>query len=138
MLIADYFQGIRGTIAACDVVHSSNVAYDQRTDYVGFIRGEVYLLDGSVLHFREFVNVETVVERYTYAYQYMQHGQMVFRYDNTEHYRDLKLSTFPHHRHDGRTGQITISPAPNLGAVLSEVRGLLPRDLIATSSMGEM
>lgn len=133
MLITDYFQEVRETIAACDVVHSSNVAYDQRTDYIGFIRGEVYLLDGSVLHFREFVNVETVVERYTYAYQYMRHDQMVFRYDNTEHHRDLKLSTFPHHRHEGHTGQVTTSPAPNLAAVLDEIRGLLPRDLIATS-----
>jgi hypothetical protein len=133
LLITDYFQGIRETIAACDVVHSSNVAYDQRTAYVGFIRGEVYLLDGSVLHFREFVNVETGVERYTYAYQYMRHGQMVFRYDNTEHHRDLRLSTFPHHRHDGHTGQVTASPAPDLTAVLDEIHGLLPRDLIAIS-----
>lgn len=137
MLITDYFQGIRETIAACDVVHSSNVTYDQRTDYVGFIRGEVYLLDGSVLYFREFVNVETVVERYMYAYQYIRHGQMVFRYDNTEHHRDLRLPTFPHHRHDGRTGQVTTSPAPNLAAVLDEIRALLPRNLTATSPMGE-
>jgi hypothetical protein len=134
LLITDYFREIRETIAACDIVHSFNVAYDQRTDYVGFIRGEVYLLDGSMLHFREFVNVETAVERYAYAYQYMQHDQMVFRYDNTEHHRDLKLSTFPHHRHNGHTGQVTTSPAPNLAAVLSEIRGLLPRDLIAASN----
>jgi hypothetical protein len=131
-LITDYFQEIREAIAACDIVHSYNVAYDQRTDYVGFIRGEVYLLDGSVLHFREFVNVETVVERYAYAYQYMQHDQMVLRYDNTEHHRNLKLSTFPHHRHDGHTGQVTTSPVPNLADVLDEIRGLLPRNLIAT------
>ena len=138
MLITDYFQEVRESIAVCDVVHSSSVAYDQRTDYVGFIRGEVYLLDGSVLHFREFVNVETAVERYTYVYQCMRHGQMVFRYDNTEHHRDLKLYTFPHHRHNGHTGQVTTSPAPDLAAVLDEVRGLLLRDLIATSPMDEM
>ena len=85
MLITDYFREIREAIAACDIVHSSNVAYDQRTDYVGFIRGEVY------------------------------------------------LSTFPHHRHNGHTGQVTTSPAPNLAAVLNEIRSLLPRDLIAAS-----
>jgi len=134
LLITDYFQEIRETIGACDIVHSSNVAYDQRTDYVGFIRGEIYLLDGSLLHFREFVDVQTAVERYTYAYQYMRHDQMIFRYDNTEHHRDLVLSTFPHHRHNGHTGQVTMSPAPNLAAVLDEIRGLLPRDLIDTSN----
>lgn len=49
MLITDYFQEVRETIVACDIVYSSNVTYDQRTDYVGFIRGEVYLDEGDVL-----------------------------------------------------------------------------------------
>ncbi|MGQ9627216.1 MAG: toxin-antitoxin system TumE family protein [Anaerolineae bacterium] len=129
MLIVDYFWEIQKLITACEIVHSSSITYDERTAYIGFIRGDVHFLDGSVLHFREFVNVESGTDRYIYAYQYMRGSQMVFRYDNTGHHRKLSLPTFPHHRHDGFTGRITASPAPNLAAVLDEIRRLLPPEL---------
>jgi len=34
----------------------------------GCIRGELYFIDGSILHVREFLDVETTMERLTYAY----------------------------------------------------------------------
>jgi hypothetical protein len=125
LLIDDYFQAIRDTIEACPAVHSSSVTYDKRTSYVGFIRGTILLLDGSALHFREFVDVETDIERYMYAYQYQRDDELVFRYDNTEHYRKLKSPTFPHHKHDGsETNVIAVQPL-TLAAVLEEIESLL-------------
>jgi hypothetical protein len=100
------------------------MTYDKRSTYIGFIRGSVYFLDGSVLHLREFVNVQHGVERYMYAYHY-QHsdGTFVFRYDNAPHYS--ALPTFPHHKHEG-SGSTVVSPnPPDLQAVLTEIRGLL-------------
>lgn len=125
MLIDDYFQTIRDTLEACPAVHSSGVTYDKRTSYVGFIRGTVLLLDGSTLHFREFVDVETDIERYMYAYQYQRDDELVFRYDNTEHHRKLKLPTFPHHKHDGSETNVIAAQAPTLAAILEEIGTLL-------------
>ena len=125
MLIEDCFQATRDTIESCRAVHSSSVTYDKRTSYVGFIRGTILLLDGSTLHFREFVDVETAVERYTYAYQYQRGDELVFRYDNTEHHRKLKLPTFPHHKHDGSETNVIAAQAPTLAAVLEEIENLL-------------
>ena len=126
MRIEAYFQQVRGTLDACLLVQSSNVACDKRSTHEGFIRGEVYFVDGSLLHLREFVDVETTLDRLTYVYQYMDSTQqLVFRYDNTGHHRKLNLPTYPHHTHEGSEDNVVASPAPNLDAVLKEIEALV-------------
>ena len=71
MRIDDYFQQVHQCIARSSLVQLSTVNYEKRGTYEGFIRGELRCIDGSVLHIREFLDVETAVERLMYAYQYM-------------------------------------------------------------------
>ncbi len=100
--IETYFQQIRDTIDACPVIQSSRISFDKRSTHEGFIRGELYFADDSVLHLREFVDVESNLDRLTYVYQYMDTShRLVFRYDNTGHHRKLNLPTYPHHKHQG-------------------------------------
>ena len=81
-------------------------------------------MDGSILHLREFVDVEVGVDRLTYVYQYMDSAQkLVFRYDNTGHHKGLP--TYPHHKHEGDTRNVIASSAPDLVAVLSEIETLV-------------
>jgi hypothetical protein len=120
-VIEDYFRHIESLIATADIVHSSSITYDKRSSYLGFIRGDIYFLDGSLLHLREFVNVQHGVERYMYVYQYQSSTEaFVFRYDNTPHFP--ALPTFPHHKHDGIEVNVVATPPPDLQAVLAEVR----------------
>jgi hypothetical protein len=112
------------------VAQSSSIPNDKRSTHEGFIRGEIYFVDASVLHLREFVDVETTVERLLYVYQCMDaRKQLRFRYDNTGHHKRLNLPTYPHHKHAGSDKQIVPSAAPDLAAVLVEVEALvqLPR-----------
>jgi len=68
------------------------MTYDKRGTHEGYIRGEISFVDASVLHVREFVDVETTVERLLYVYQYTDpHKQLRFRYDNTGHHKRLNL-----------------------------------------------
>lgn len=98
--------------------------FDQRATHQGMVRGEIYFMDDSTLHVREFVDTESRIERLTYSYQYMDSDrQLVFRYDNTGHHRRLNLPTYPHHKHDGREETIVPSSAPTLGQVLDEIAG---------------
>jgi len=121
-----YFQQLRETIDACPIIRSFDVAYDKRGSHEGFIRGEVYFVDGSILHLREFVDVEIGVDRLTYVYQYMDPTKkLVFRYDNTGHHRGLNLPTYPHHKHEGSEHNIVASPAPDLTIVLNEIETLV-------------
>lgn len=126
MRIEAYFDQLRQTIDSCPVVSSFRMTYDKRGAHEGFIRGEVYLVDGSVLHVREFVDVEIGVNRLTYVYQYMDPARkLVFRYDNTGHHKRLNLPTYPHHKHEGSEQHVVASPAPDLAAVLSEIEILV-------------
>lgn len=122
MRIELYFHAIRNAIDASPIVSSSNVTYDKRSTHEGFIRGEVYFFDGSVLHFREFVDVEITPDRLMYAYQYLgPQGEFIFRYDNSGHYRKLSLASHPHHKHEGSEDNVIASSAPDLAAVLNEI-----------------
>ena len=45
MLINEYFQEIRHLIEACPIIQSYNLITDSRSLYVGFIRGDLNLVD---------------------------------------------------------------------------------------------
>ncbi len=126
MRIEAYFRQIEKIIEACPVIQLSNVTYEKRSTHEGFIRGELYFVDGSTLHLREFVDVEITEDRLMYAYQFNDSSKnMVFRYDNTGHHKKLGLSTYPHHKHNGGENNVIPSVAPDLAIVLQEVELLV-------------
>lgn len=122
MSIDAYFREIAQLIVTCPIIESSNVTYDRRARYVGYIRGDLFFRDGSMLHVREYVDTEDTAERLLYVYQYMNDTQvLVFRYDNTGHHKKLNLPTYPHHKHVGTADVVESSTAPSLADVLDEV-----------------
>lgn len=122
MLIEDYFQQIQTIIATCSVVNFFTLDCEKRDSYEGFIRAEIKFIDNSVLHIREFVNIETIINRNMYAYQYMNTmNTLIFRYDNTPHHKKLNLPTYPHHKHDSSEENVISSAAPTLLEVLQEI-----------------
>ena len=124
MRIEAYFEQVRQTIEGCPVVQTSSVAYDKRSTHEGFISGELYLVDGSILYIREFVDVETRVDRLTYVYQYVA-PTLVFRYDNTGHHRRRGLPSYPHHKHEGSEKNVVAASEPDLAGVLREIEALV-------------
>jgi len=78
--IEEYFNTLQAIIDESLVIQSTRVTYDKRSPHIGFVRGALYLLDGSQLHFREFIDTNAGIERYMYAYHYQQKdGEFVFR-----------------------------------------------------------
>jgi hypothetical protein len=121
-----YFQQVRVALEACPAVQAFDITFDKRSTSDGFIRGDVFFVDGSTLHIREFVDVATAPERLAYVYQYMDPTQrLAFRYDNTGHHRRRNLSTFPHHKHLTDEGTVVDSPAPTLEDVLREIEAMI-------------
>lgn len=123
-MIEDYFHEIAAIIKAEVSIEGASMAYDKRTPHIGFLRGSLYFVDGSILHIREYVSARNDIERYMYVYQYQdRHGVLVFRYDNSPHFPHL--SSFPHHKHDGSESNVVNATPPHLAAVLDEIRPLL-------------
>ncbi len=126
MLIDNYFERIRSVLSQPSIIQKVELETEKRTDTLGFIRGNVYFKDGSLLHIREFVDVETSIDRGKYTYQYMnKEGDLIFRYDNALHHQKLNLSTFPHHKHDRHEDNIVISTAPLLEAIFQEIERII-------------
>lgn len=126
MRIEAYFQRVHSIIDSSLIIQTSTVAYDKRATHEGFIYGELYFVDGSILTLREFVDVETTVDRLMYVYHYMDaHNNLIFRYDNTGHHRKLNLPTYPHHKHVDQQDNVIASSAPDLAAVLEEIEEMI-------------
>ena len=117
MLIDEYFDQLENVIHSSGSIYSSAITRDKRSEFTGYFRADLYFLDGSSLHVREFVFTSSEIARDTYAYHYQPPaGQLVFRYDNTRHFPEL--DNFPHHKHTPNS--VVSSQGPDLQYTLEE------------------
>ena len=122
MRVESYFADVRRTIEQSPIVRLSKVSYEKRGTHEGIIRGRVQFVDDTVLEWREYVDVETKIDRLMYAYQYMDFSMgLIFRYDNTGHHKKSALPTYPDHKHLGRHGSVVPAYPMDLGSVLQEI-----------------
>ena len=122
-MIDAYFRSVLAVLRASPVVQSHDIAFDKRGPSAGYVRGVVFCVDESQLHFREFVNTQPKVDRFTYVYHYQAaDGLMIFRYDNTPHFPTL--SSFPHHKHLSDGTSVVACAAPTLAQVLAQIETL--------------
>ena len=118
--IQAYFEKVRRVIAECGLISSHSLLLEERSYRFGYIRGEIKLIDSSVLYFREFVDLSKEKFKDDYSYQYQKEDDsLVFRYDNAPHYPEIK--SFPHHRHQSSEENIVECPEPDLESVLLEI-----------------
>jgi len=125
--IEAYFQSVLAIIGATPNVHASDVALDQRGPQAGLIRGDIFFADGSLLHFRELIDLEIAPSRLMYSYHYQRaDASLVFRYDDTPHHPDLP--NFPHHKHEQAEPSVVPADPPSLASVLAEIQRELITD----------
>ena len=123
-MIDAYFRSVFSALRAPLIVESHNITFDKRGPYAGYVRGEIFFVDGTQLHFREFVNTQAGVQRFTYVYHYSgTDDAMIFRYDDSPHFPGLP--SFPHHKHLADGLSVVSSPAPTLMRVLAEIETLI-------------
>lgn len=123
MHIAEYFQQIEDIISSFPAIVCREISLDQRTHHIGIIKGILTFSDSSELHFKEFIDVDSEVIKYKYAYHYQKDNKLVFRYDN----HPISLNDIPqYHKHDRSEENIVESHIPDLQNILKEIVGLLP------------
>lgn len=95
-----FVENIEKTIASTPSVLSSSIQKqfgpDNETVY---LKGNLLFIDSSVFEIAIFANkVQDTVSIDKYRFHYMdKQGQMIFRYDNAPHHREI--TSFPHHKH---------------------------------------
>ncbi|RIK53433.1 hypothetical protein DCC62_32350 [candidate division KSB1 bacterium] len=90
MLIQRYFNQIKDAVArysATRFVIATKLDYDLRAGAQGLITGIIRFVDGSVLHFKEYIDaVNQKVGKLSYSYHYQDaDNRLIFRYDNAAH-----------------------------------------------------
>jgi hypothetical protein len=101
MNIRGYCAVLQAIIRDCPFVIQWNMEFDEISIQVGYFKGMLEFIDGSTLHFIEFVETyeNEEVKRLKYKYHWQsESGELIARWDNVPHHRDI--GSFPHHRHD--------------------------------------
>lgn len=125
----EYVASIKNRLLVDALILDYDVLAERASEWEGYIRMRVFLSDSSLLDFSEYlIPAENGgIEVITYGYQWMDEDKnLIRRWDNTPHFP--KLKNFPHHIHDGATGQVTPGKALDIFAVLDEIAGRLGRE----------
>ena len=110
-------ESVLNTVVAAGEAVLLTLQVDHRSAVRGLIAGSLQFADGSVLHFREFVDLSRAEPKLMYAYQYQAADHsLIFRYDNAVHRPALPQ---PEHKHT-RSG-INVAPVPTLLGVLDQI-----------------
>ncbi len=117
-MIAKYFKKVENNLDEnSHFIEDFLINKQTFTKEKGTIEGEVFFNDESRMDFMEAVNTSKKGKD-KYSYHYMdKEKEMIFRYDNAKHHREIK--TFPHHKHTPKG--IIESSEPNLNQILGEV-----------------
>ena len=94
------------------------MSFEMRPGDQGYLTGTLLFVDGSQLHFSEYLDhTGDVVDKLMYTYQYQDaNHQLIFRYDNARHKPALSSVA---HKH--LPGQIIEAAPPTLDEVLAEI-----------------
>ncbi len=108
------------------LISSSQINIERRSLNRLVLKGTIIFIDGSSLHFLEYVLEEdNRLLRVSYRFHYTkQNNSLVFRYDNAPHHPELP--TFPHHKHMAGN-KVVSSSEKNLVDVLDEIREIISR-----------
>lgn len=129
MNAVEYIESVRNRLQTDSIVLWFDTLAERANENEGYFRARVYLHDGSVMDFSEYVipteNEAIALVSYRYHWQ-NKDGKLIRRWDNAPHFQ--KLSNFPHHIHNsiGETGEEIIpGELTNIFAILDSITSII-------------
>lgn len=124
-MIFEYFKEVELRLKNAEIIADKSIDLREFGAKEGMLRGSLLFVDGSMLEFMEYLQEEN---RLKYRFHLMdKEGNMVFRYDNAPHHKDV--STFPHHKH--LPGNVAESDDKGIMDVLDEIEILMSNAITA-------
>lgn len=91
MVISDYFKAVEQLLNNSKLITDKTIDFKEFSSEEGMIRGRLLFLGGYVLDFMEYVHIR--IERLKYRFNLSDNkGNMIFRYDNAAHHKDIPTS----------------------------------------------
>ena len=122
---AEHLLHVKERLLSDPLVVRFQIRRERITDGSGYLRARVELLDESWLEFSEYFErlPDNTIQVLTYSYHWGHaDGSLRMRWDNTPHHPSL--AGFPHHVHDGPTGEVRPGAGINIFAVLDRIAAL--------------
>ena len=100
MLLHEYLERFRKgmeTLENFGYTDSVEIREEIRPNKQAVLNAKVVLLNGSVLHVKEYIDAKYGIDRVSYAFQYQDRdGNLIFRYDNANHRPALGFKVHKH------------------------------------------
>ena len=97
-IINEYLAGLYSLIDELPFTLLTNIHPENRGEVALYIKGEIIFVDRSEFHFKEYFIAIPELNKLAYSYHYQKHDkELIFRYDNAGHYREIETS--PYHKH---------------------------------------
>ena len=119
-MIRKFLSEIEKSINSSSIVLSSNIQkYFGPGEETAYLKGHITIIDSSILEIAIFaIESRGSLSIDKYRLHYMNNsGQMLFRYDNSPHHREIE--THPHHKHT--LDKIISSKMPTIEDILNEI-----------------
>jgi len=120
-MINEYFQELENKLNLFEYTLEISIKKIIYGKTYGTIKGIVLMENSYRLAFLEVVDTE-LNKKDKYKYHFMDaNNQLIFRYDNVRHYKEIE--TFPHHKHipDG----IEYANEPEIDDILKEIKEIM-------------
>jgi hypothetical protein len=119
-ILSQYFEDIDDSIRKLENANVERYEEEVLTSSRANLRIRVRFLSGHLLEVNEaIVIVKDQLKHLGYRYHFQdQENNLIFRYDNTPHFPELK--SFPHHKH--LTNKVEDSDAPLILNVITEAK----------------
>jgi len=118
LYISDYFRRVDQVVSDCPAIISKELLFDQRTKYIGFVRGQWFL------EMAQNCTLKNSLIPKLAGYHYQKADSMIFRYDNHPHpaRKDIPYC----HKHVSTEENMISASIPDLEDILKEVIMYLP------------
>ena len=98
-MLENFLVDLKATLTASHLVRDIEIDDEFITSVSGFLDCSVVMIDGSTLYVTEYFTISGEnIKRDKYSYHLQKRGELIIRWDNAPHHREL--STFPYHLHD--------------------------------------
>jgi len=94
-VLDNFHTGSMENLKNTKIITDKSVDYREFSAREGMLRGRLLFVDGSMLEFMEYLQEENRL-KYRFNFLMDKEGNMVFRYDNAPHHKDVL--SFPHHK----------------------------------------
>ncbi len=125
-MLENFLADLKASLTASPIVKDIEILDEFVTSVSGFLECRVLLIDGSELYVSEyFIVLKDRIKRDKYSYHLQKNDELIIRWDNAPHHREL--STFPFHIH--RKNEVHGSKDMTADDILDELLEIVQEEL---------